>query len=109
MGTFVIPTVSTPEVVIAVFIVAALAALLAPLIRYLTIGWRAKRRDIMDGMSVYARFAYLQMFSRSEAIPKPDEACEKLEELYLHWYGRRLFCVPGVLVDGSRVSRGRHD
>jgi hypothetical protein len=94
---FVIPTVSTAEVVTGVFIVAALAALLAPLARYLAIGWLAKRKDIMDGMSIYARFAYFQMFSRSQTIPKPDQASERFEELYSQWYGRRLYCVPGIL------------
>jgi hypothetical protein len=55
-------------------------------------------------MSVYARFAYFQMFSRSEAIPKPDEASEKFEALYSHWYGRRLFCVPGILFCFYNIS-----
>jgi hypothetical protein len=84
-------------IVTAVFILAALSALVAPLIRYLAIGWRAKRKDIMDGMSIHARFAYFQMFSRSETIPKQSEASEKFEELYTLWYGRRLYCVPGIL------------
>jgi hypothetical protein len=90
-------TPSTPEIVTGVFIMTALAALIAPLIRYLAIGWRAKRKDIMDGMSAYARFAYFRMFSRSEAIPKQTEASQNFEKLYSHWYGRRLFCVPGIL------------
>ena len=86
-----------PEITTAVFILTAVAALMAPLMRYLAIGWRAKRKDIMDGMSAYARFAYFQMFSRSETIPKPSEASANFETLYSHWYGRRLFCVPGIL------------
>jgi hypothetical protein len=102
-GMFVIPTVSTSEVVTGVFIVAALAALLAPLIRYLAC-MASQAKDLMDGMSVYARFAYFQMFSRSEAIPKPDEASEKFEALYSHWYGRRLFCVPGILFCFYNIS-----
>ena len=90
-------TVMRPEVVTGAFILAALAALVAPLIRYLVFGWRAKRKDIMDGMNAYARFAYFQMFSRSELIPKQDEASANFEKLYSHWYGRRLYCVPGIL------------
>jgi hypothetical protein len=74
-----------PDIITAVFVFTTLAALLAPLIRYLAIGWRAKRKDIMDGMSAYARFAYFQMFSRSETLPQRKRPT-------VHWIGEIPIC-----------------
>ena len=74
------------------------ATMLAPLIRYVTVGWLAKRKDIMDGVGAEARLAYFKMFSPSEVPETADLAFAEFERLYSKWYGRRFFLVPGLLL-----------
>ncbi len=81
-------------------IVAEITLIMFPLVRYLTIGWYAKRRDIMDGLGPDARLAYFQMFCRNEDPPPEKDVCEAFEQLYEKWYGRRFFIVPGLLLFG---------
>jgi hypothetical protein len=73
-------------------------ALVMPLIRYVTRGWKAKRRDIMDGLDADARRCYFAMFIRSGERPANDDPSKAFERLYETWYGRRFFLVPGVLL-----------
>jgi hypothetical protein len=73
-------------------------SLLMPLIRYSTIGWKAKRQDIMDGLDATARVCYFAMFSRSGNPPTEANASAAFEQLYTKWYGRRFFLVPGLLL-----------
>ncbi|MDB5863874.1 MAG: hypothetical protein JWO70_1680 [Betaproteobacteria bacterium] len=73
-------------------------ALVMPLIRYVTTGWKAKRKDIMDGLDAHARMCYFEMFSRSGATPAEADASKAFEQLYTQWYGRRFFLVPGLLL-----------
>lgn len=40
-----------------------------PPIRYLSAGWNAKRKDILDGLNEDARLAYFGMFSRCDQTP----------------------------------------
>jgi len=85
-------------VVVAFLIFCGLAALHIPFWHYICIGWRAKRKDIMDGLDADARLAYFEMFSRSEKQPGAAAAAQQFEELYARWYGRRFFVLPGVLL-----------
>ena len=43
-----------------VIISAGVALLMMPLLRYIVVGWRAKRKDIMDGLNADARLAALR-------------------------------------------------
>jgi hypothetical protein len=88
------------EILIEIFLVAIITGVLVlPICRYLTIGWLAKRKDIMDGLNEMAREAYFEMFSRSDRKhPVRDSANLRFEQLYAKWYGRRLFVAPTLLL-----------
>jgi hypothetical protein len=81
-----------------VMISAGVALLIIPLLRYIVVGWRAKRKDIMDGLNADARLAYFQMFSRTESLPSAANASAEFERLYARWYGRRFFVAPSLLL-----------
>ncbi len=82
----------------AVLIFAGTVALIAPLLRYIVAGWRAKRQDIMDGLDAEARLCYFKMFVRNGVKPDLDSASRAFEQLYAQSYGRRFFLVPGLLL-----------
>jgi hypothetical protein len=83
----------------ALFSLLLLAPLMMPLVRYLTKGWQAKRKDIMDGLNGKARLSYFNMFCRVDTrIESEAEAKTRFEALYTHWYGRRLYIGPGILL-----------
>ena len=84
-------------IIVLLLIVAGLTLLMMPLLRYVIVGWRAKRKDIMDGLDADARKAYFKMFSRSAPTPDPQSASDEFERLYTRWYGRRFFLLPGLL------------
>ncbi len=84
--------------VCALVALIGLATLLMPCARYLTIGWRAKRTDIMDGLNADARVAYFAMFCRANAAVAAGKAEESFDQLYERWYGRRHFWGPGILL-----------
>jgi len=86
-------------IVCALLVLAGIAVLMTPALHYIVVGWKAKRKDIMDGLDKEARLAYFQMFSRSDPTP-PDagQAASQFEKLYSKWYGRRLFFVPALLL-----------
>jgi hypothetical protein len=93
--------------VITVLISSATLVLVLPLLQYVAAGWRARRSEIMDGLSADARYAYFRMFIQSKERPTREEAFKKFEEMYTHWYGRRFFAVPGILllvVGGSAAA-----
>ena len=75
---------------------AGIAAIIAPFLRYVSVGWRAKRNDIMEGLDADARVAYFEMFCRSSGTLSAPAASAKFEALYSRWYGRRFFVVPGL-------------
>jgi hypothetical protein len=81
-----------------VIISAGVALLMMPLLRYIVVGWRAKRKDIMDGLNADARLAYFEMFSRAEPRPSAAKASAEFERLYARWYGRRFFVAPSLLL-----------
>jgi len=65
----------------ALIIFVGIATLMAPVMRYVCVGWRAKRKDIMDGLASSARVSYFQMYSRNgEKLDEPaaSKAFEKL-------------------------------
>lgn len=72
-------------------------AIMLPLIRFLTTGWYAKRRDVLDGLSSDACLAYFERFSCAKRISPGYERTE-IETMYEHWYGRRKFIAPGMLL-----------
>lgn len=75
------------------------AGLMLPTLHYVVVGWKAKRKDIMDGLDAKARLAYFIKFSRSDPTPSSeDDAAKQFEKLYTRWYGRRFFALPGVLL-----------
>jgi hypothetical protein len=82
----------------AIIIAVAVAGVLMPLFRYVTTGWAAKRKDIMDGLGVEARVSYFKMFVPSDQVPRRDAAMKAFEDLYLQWYGRRFFIAPATLL-----------
>src|SRR5713226_5460904 len=84
--------------VTGLIIFAAITAMMMPLLRFVCVGWRAKRKDIMDGLSADARLAYFEMFSRSGTTPTLTTACDEFEQLYSRWYGRRFFVAPGLVL-----------
>jgi len=71
-----------------------------PFLRYVCFGWRAKRKDIMDGFTTEARRTYFQMFIPNISISSLNDAqvLDKFERLHSEWYGRRLFWWPGLLL-----------
>jgi hypothetical protein len=85
---------------ICLFLVfCATATLMQPMLRYVLVGWRAKRKDIMDGLTPSARRTYFQMFGGDETVPLDlTQASKRFEDLYIEWYGRRHFIIPGVLL-----------
>lgn len=88
-----------PLVFAIALIAIGVAILMAPTLRYVVRGWKAKRKDIMDGLSSSARYAYFAMFSPSETLPRDKaEASLQFEKLYEEWYGRRYFIVPASLL-----------
>lgn len=74
------------------------ATLMAPFYRYVTTGWKAKRKDILDGLSDDACQAYFEMFSPGDGPQTIDSAKEAFQDLYSRWYGRQYFAIPGVLL-----------
>ncbi len=90
---------STTQIIIVVVLsLGATLTLCLPLIHYVIVGWRARRDEIMDGLSGEARQAYFRMFIPCDEPLNPEEASQKFEEMYTHWYGRRYFAVPAVLL-----------
>lgn len=85
-------------ITVIALITMALAAVMLPLLRFLSTGWYAKRRDIVDGLNENACLAYFKMFCRNGNVPPPDLACADFSELYEKWYGRKKFIAPGVLL-----------
>lgn len=83
-------------------ILLGIAILLVPPMRYVLVGWAAKRKDIMDGLGLKSRIAYFQMFSKSSEYAKevegPVDIFNEFEALYEKWYGRRLFFTPVAVV-----------
>ena len=89
----------TPHAAFAVLLILlGETALLGPLIRYLIVGWEAKRRDIMNGLSTDARLSYFAMFQRDRHPPTRGHVDHEFERLYSRWYGRRYFIAPAVLL-----------
>jgi hypothetical protein len=79
-------------------VILGVAAMMAPLLRYVSVGWRAKRKDIMDGLDPDSRLAYFEMFSGADVTPPPNAAAVEFERLYSKWYGRQFFLVPTALL-----------
>lgn len=71
--------------------------LTAPLVRYVGVGWKQKRKDIMDGVGAEARLAYFQMFERDGKPITAEEAPKRFEDLYHEWYGRQFFVFPTII------------
>jgi hypothetical protein len=83
---------------VSVLAISGIAVVMLPFWHYFIVGWRAKRKDIMDGLNADARLVYFQMFSRSETMPSAATASVQFEKLYSRWYGRRFFITPGLLL-----------
>lgn len=73
--------------------VVAELVLLTPVLRYIHTGWRAKRRDIIDGLDESACQAYFDMFCRTER-PTKGKSRQAFFDLYFRWYGRSKFVLP---------------
>ena len=91
--------IPSSELLVALLLISVgTSILLAPVCRYVVVGWKAKRKDIMDGLDSKARLAYFKMFNPSEARPQSEAAASAaFESLYAQWYGRRYFVVPTLL------------
>jgi hypothetical protein len=84
--------------VLVLLVVIGVTTLMAPLARYVSVGWRVKRKDILDGLSDDACLAYFEMFSTSDGKQTIDSAKKAFEALYAKWYGRNFFILPGALL-----------
>ena len=85
-------------VICCVLIALGTGILVQPMLRYICVGWQAKRKEIMDGLSPSARHEYFTMFSGSQPPPDKPDASKEFEKLYERWYGRRYFCIPAILL-----------
>jgi len=104
----------TDTLVLAGLVVVLVLVLEMPLIRYVSLGWKAKQNDIMGGQNPQARLQYFKMFVRDwvfdDVEEEPEETDEakaareeaaadkEFEALYSKWYGRRLYLGPGLLL-----------
>lgn len=80
-------------------IAIALTGVAAPMLAYATVGWRAKRNDVLDSLTPEARFAYFRMFCRGSSRPADAQAAvQAFETMYGRWYGRRFYLLPCVLL-----------
>jgi hypothetical protein len=79
-------------------IVCGTAVVMIPFGHYVSVGWRAKRKDIMDGFNAEARLEYFKMFCRSSPIPTLENAPAEFTKFHAKWYGRRFFVMPGLLL-----------
>lgn len=87
------------KVAVAIALSALGVALLVfPLVRYLRVGWLAKRNDIMSCFGPRACQLYFRMFHRDGAVPAEDGAVAAFEAIYIKWYGRHFFTAPAVLL-----------
>lgn len=84
--------------VFSLIVLIGISVLMAPLLRYIFIGWWAKRKDIMDGLNADARRAYFEMFSRDGRAGLPEDPIAAMEQFHFKWYGRRHFAWPGILL-----------
>jgi hypothetical protein len=82
----------------SLIIIAATLMLILPLLRYVIVGWQAKRNDIMEGLDADARLAYFEMFCRNCGPQDLNTVSAEFEKLYYKWYGRSFFLVPGILL-----------
>jgi hypothetical protein len=80
-------------------VVIAELALMLPVVRFLTTGWYAKRRDILDSLDANACRAYFAMFSR-DRLPAEGTERAAFEAMYDKWYGRMKFAMPALLLFG---------
>jgi hypothetical protein len=78
-------------------VLVGIGALIFPLIRYITTGWNAKRRDIFDGLMPEARVAYFEMYNAADNAVRQDPSAS-FDKMYTRWYGRQFFLWPGILV-----------
>ncbi|HEX4240172.1 MAG TPA: hypothetical protein VHZ53_02095 [Steroidobacteraceae bacterium] len=81
-----------------VLIMCGTAVIIIPFAHYFVAGWRARRKDIMDGFDADACVAYFQMFARTEPVPAPGDAIRQFDRFHRRWYGRRFFVAPGCIL-----------
>jgi hypothetical protein len=90
---------TTKQVAVCLLLISCgTAVVIIPFAHYLVAGWRAKRKDIMDGFDAKARLEYFKMFCRGSPIPTPENASAEFTKFHAKWYGRRYFIVPGLLL-----------
>jgi hypothetical protein len=89
-----LPGVALPAVLSLVILLLAMT----PVVSYVLVGWRAKRKDIVDSLSPAVCLLYFQAFSSRTAMPKDaDGAKRAFDQLYSRWYGRRFFIIPTLV------------
>jgi hypothetical protein len=86
-----------PGILLAIFVFLATTLIMIPVVRFLYVGWSAKREDIMDGQSAEARHKYFAMFHRTRSIDEKD-AFDRFDEFYIRWYGRRQYIPASILL-----------
>jgi hypothetical protein len=92
------PLLTSETFVFLLLFLVGVGTLMASLLRYLLVGWSAKRKDILDGLSDDACLAYFEMFSASDGKQDIRSAKKAFEALYSKWYGRQFFLFPGILL-----------
>lgn len=77
---------------------AATGVLIQPMLRFVMVGWAAKRKEILDALTPNACRIYFEMFSGCGRVPPLEKAAIEFARLYDRWYGRRYFIIPGILL-----------
>ena len=87
------------QLLVTLMLTVVLELVLAmPVVRYLTVGWFAKREDILGGQSANARRMYFKMFARDKASGNDTSVLEEFASIYSKRYGRKLYIAPSILL-----------
>jgi hypothetical protein len=79
-------------------IIIGVTVLIAPLIRFILVGWASKKKDIIDGLNAAALRAYFERFSPSVRPPEQGKELVAFNELYNTWYGKRFYLLPALIL-----------
>lgn len=91
---------ATAGALVVLLMTIVVAMPLAPLARYLGVGWYLKRSDIVDGLSASSIRMYFRMFDKSIAanLDSDHDAFHAFTRMYERGYGRRYFILPSLLL-----------
>lgn len=70
--------------------------LMAPIARYVLVGWDIKRREIFDNFDAKSKILYLRKFSKLTTTEQDVD--EHFDRLYNDRYGRKFYITPSIIV-----------